>query len=379
MSTASASRGLRNRPVYGLDLVRFIAAGLVVFYHLGFKAWALEGSSLYRVLAAPDAFPPGYRFTWCGWVGVQVFFVVSGAVIAYSAQGVRARRFARRRVARLLPALLIAIALVWPVTIALFAVAPAKATVLALKTMAFVPWGPWIIGQFWTIPIELAFYAVICAILASRAPPAVMRGLAWGLGIAATAYWCAVAGGWIAAGGRLSELLLLQHGGYFALGMLCARLGEGDLAWRHLLLAAACAGAAMIQVRTAAGWEMAGRPDLAGEWLQAYALWLVLTASVAASFAWRGPIADQVGRLAGALRLLGLSTYPLYLIHIHLGGAILMAMRAWGLVWSVPCAIAGSILGALVVAAWLEPPVHAVVDAALRRLGHRSINALRTS
>ncbi|MFD1958691.1 acyltransferase family protein [Novosphingobium panipatense] len=87
MSTAHISCPARRRPVHGLDVVRLIAAMLVVIYHLGFKAWALPGSSLRHVIDAPVTHPPGYGLTWCGWIGVQVFFVVSGAVIAYSAEG----------------------------------------------------------------------------------------------------------------------------------------------------------------------------------------------------------------------------------------------------------------------------------------------------
>ncbi|WP_404479916.1 acyltransferase family protein [Novosphingobium sp. BL-52-GroH] len=373
MTPGQAPSRQRKAPVYGLDVVRLLAAVLVVVYHLGFKAWAIEGSSLNEVLGASTADPPGWRLTWCGWIGVQVFFVVSGAVIAYSARGASARGFARRRVARLLPALLIAALLALPVAISAFGMAPAKAVWLALKTVTFMPWGPWIIGQFWTIPIELCFYALVCVLLASGRSAQGMRGLVWGLGCVSCGYWLAVAGGLLEPGGRLTELLLLQHGVYFAIGMVCARLGSGELGPRHLALAIACVAAAAIQVREAAVWEMAGRSDLAVKWLLPYAIWLAATALVALSFLYRDAIAARVEVLSGALRLAGLSTYPLYLVHIHVGGAILLAAAPLGILPALLAAFAGSLLASLAIAAWLEPPLHGIVRSVLGKVGRSAL------
>ncbi|MFC3213688.1 acyltransferase family protein [Novosphingobium panipatense] len=203
MSTAHISCPARRRPVHGLDVVRLIAAMLVVIYHLGFKAWALPGSSLRHVIDAPVTHPPGYGLTWCGWIGVQVFFVVSGAVIAYSAEGARPGSFARRRLARLLPAILIATPLALPLAVLLFRTPPAAALMLGLKTVAFAPVGPWIMGQFWTISIELAFYAAVCAILASGMPERGCGPCHGGLGLRAPdtglarlSAGCSPAGGW---------------------------------------------------------------------------------------------------------------------------------------------------------------------------------------
>jgi peptidoglycan/LPS O-acetylase OafA/YrhL len=365
MTRALSAPGPRS-PVYGLDLVRFLAAVLVVAYHLGFKAWAVPGGTLNAMLGTVIVAPPGWRLAWCGWIGVQVFFVVSGAVIAWSAQGVGAGTFVCRRIARLLPALLIAVLVALPVAIGVFAMPAGQAAWLALRTVTFVPWGPWLIGQFWTIPIELGFYALVALLLASGRGA---QGLAWGLGLASTGYWLAVVAGAIVPGGRWSELLLLQHGVYFAIGMLCAR---GTLAPRHLALGLVCAAVAAVQIRQAAAWEMATRADLAAHWPLAYALWLGLTALVALSFRHRVAIAARVGGAAPALRLAGLATYPLYLVHIHVGGAILLLAAPLGSGPAVVAALAGTLGVAFAIAAWLEPPLHAVVRAGLDHAALRS-------
>lgn len=372
--TVSTSRAGRT-PVYGLDLVRFAAAMLVAVYHLGFKAWAIEGGTLNGVVGALDLRPAGYGFTWCGWIGVQVFFVVSGAVIAYSARGVSERVFAARRLARLLPALTVAVALAIPVSVAVFGMEPGRAVWLAFKTLAFAPWGPWIIGQFWTIPVEVSFYALVFLMLAVGRGDKGVRVLAWGLGMASCAYWLAVVGGIIAPGGRLAEVLLLQHGIYFAFGALCAGLGEprdgmGSPGAAEALLAIACAAAASAQIRAAAGWEMGDRLELAARWPLAWAIWLVLALTVGGAFLWRDAVAARWSGAAGALRLLGLSTYPLYLIHIHVGGTILLFTRTLGPAWACLCALAGSAAFAFVIAAWIEPPLHALVRGAISAAGH---------
>lgn len=365
MTRALSAPGPRS-PVYGLDLVRFLAAVLVVVYHLGFKAWAVPGGTLNAMLGTLVAAPPGWRLAWCGWIGVQVFFVVSGAVIAWSAQGVAAGTFVRRRIARLLPALVIAVLIALPVAIGGFAMPAGQAAWLALRTVTFVPWGPWLIGQFWTIPIELGFYALVALLLAAGRGT---QGLAWALGLASTGYWLAVVAGAIVPGGRWSELLLLQHGVYFAIGMLCAR---ATLAPRHFALLLACAAAAGVQIRQAAAWEMAARAALAGRWPLAYALWLGLTALVALSFFHREAVAARVGGAAPALRLAGLATYPLYLVHIHVGGAILLLAAPLGSGLAMAAALAGTLVVAFAIAAWLEPPLHAVVRVGLDHAALRS-------
>ncbi len=72
--------------VWGLDIVRFLAAAMVVLFHYTWK----------NQQAGP-AFDSG-------WVGVEIFFVISGFVIASSANNVTAIAFIRRRFSRLYPA-----------------------------------------------------------------------------------------------------------------------------------------------------------------------------------------------------------------------------------------------------------------------------------
>ena len=98
MSTALANAGTARieRQIYGLDLIRFCAALLVVGHHLGFMIWVRNIADMHYRYLGP--------YTWAGWTGVEIFFVLSGFVIAYSADRASASSFARSRFVRLYPA-----------------------------------------------------------------------------------------------------------------------------------------------------------------------------------------------------------------------------------------------------------------------------------
>lgn len=84
--------------LYALDAVRITAALVVVLYHyvaLG-TAWGLSGTQ--------HLFPALRPFALYGWLGVEIFFIVSGFVICMSAWGRTVGDFATSRISRLFPA-----------------------------------------------------------------------------------------------------------------------------------------------------------------------------------------------------------------------------------------------------------------------------------
>jgi peptidoglycan/LPS O-acetylase OafA/YrhL len=93
-----------RHPYYsGVDAIRFVAALLVMVYHLGFWSWAGNGTTA-RIFNGAARFESATSFTWFGWVGVEIFFVISGFVIANSANEASAAAFLRGRILRLYPA-----------------------------------------------------------------------------------------------------------------------------------------------------------------------------------------------------------------------------------------------------------------------------------
>lgn len=81
---------------------------LVSVHHFAFSSLILPDSDLNAFLPATPGLPPGYWFTWFGWIGVQILFVLSGFVIAYSCHAETTRTFIIKRFLRLTPAMWIA-------------------------------------------------------------------------------------------------------------------------------------------------------------------------------------------------------------------------------------------------------------------------------
>ena len=91
-----------------LDPLRFGAALGVAVFHLMFWSWAWPSIGVppgfEHFVAADVQFPTDAPFTWFGWVGVEIFFVISGFVIANSASKSSATEFLFSRALRLYPA-----------------------------------------------------------------------------------------------------------------------------------------------------------------------------------------------------------------------------------------------------------------------------------
>jgi peptidoglycan/LPS O-acetylase OafA/YrhL len=180
---------------YFLDALRGIAAVWVIFYH------AYEGDGRLAALNAllPDWFETLF-FKW-GSLGVSIFFVLSGFVIAHSLRnaivdGRYFKNFSLRRFSRLTPPyyLSILLALVYGIFAAKAKGIPfeAPSATKAIAHLAFVQ-DLFNLGHinevYWTLCLEVQFYIIFCALLwlvqalANRLSDAAAR--AWVFGPAA--------------------------------------------------------------------------------------------------------------------------------------------------------------------------------------------------
>ncbi len=150
-----------------VDSLRLVAAGLVVLQHFSERAPG-------RVAAALTALGPGVA-------GVVLFFLISGYVIPFSVRGGRLdwRRFAVRRVLRIYPLLLAALALVafagWAGALEQWRDLPQAGAGRWLANLLlmqdFVGAQP-ILGVSWTLIFELAWYGLFAAALLALGPRA---------------------------------------------------------------------------------------------------------------------------------------------------------------------------------------------------------------
>jgi peptidoglycan/LPS O-acetylase OafA/YrhL len=363
-----------TKQIIALDGLRFAAAMGVLLFHLGYWDWAKLGPFAGPATAG---FGVSMSFAWVGWIGVEVFFVLSGFVIAYSAHGSSAGRFLRHRVIRLYPAALVCASLTAVVLLALARGWSAGYIAgLWLRSISLSPRGPWVDGSYWTLGIEIWFYALICLLLAVKRSEWIGPAMGW-IGSASAVYWMmALAHArWagvlrvnvLAVGPRRGELLNMlsvRYGCYFAVGVflwLC--LYRGCSAARLGVLALSVAGGvAEITVTTTFHSRALGTqfsPVLpVSIWLAVIGLMVLAVKQNEAIHRLTGD-----GGAAG-LRRVGLATYPLYLLHqtigIHLIGVLRGHLPDWG-GWVLTVGLMLAL--AYVVSAYAEP----VLQRGLRR------------
>ncbi|QFT77349.1 acyltransferase [Erythrobacter sp. THAF29] len=319
------------RYFWGLDLIRFVSALMVVMFHFGgfganVPAWPVPASE------APLGWlqPVG----WLGWVGVQIFFVLSGFVIAASARGSTFGVFLKKRAIRLLPVLWLSAALALIVR-ALWGEPLGELLPAFLKTLVLSPKGPYIDGVVWTLVVEAAFY--LCTALVILLAPILggteraLDRFALLLGAASGAFTlfyfaCKVTSGPIAQmgaalplGSFAFDVTLLRQGVFFALGMLMYQAVDQGMTSSKLWVMMGLSALCMLQIFNNVGQMPAA--------LAPIAVW-----SVAAALIYLGArFGDRVFTrdVRPIMRPIGLMTYPLYLNHFVLGAALMPILAGW--------------------------------------------------
>jgi len=343
----------RHPQILGLDLIRFGAALLVAALHIGARIPAAE------------------PLTWFGWVGVQIFFVLSGFVIAYSAQGASPRAFFSSRFARLAPGVLVCASLT---ALVYLAIAPGSGATLGpeyLRTLMLWPSGSWLDSVYWTLPIEIAFYSVVLIamiVAGDRAFEPLLIGIGsisalFALARGLLEAWPALpfAGAMGAVDPQTSRMLLLDYGCDFAVGgLLWLCLARGFQPLRTLALTVFLVAAAAEVAFESHGFDhirSAATPVMV--FLAAVALMAISQIRAA-----RDRI--RFARQAGAVRIVGLMTFPIYLLHDNIGRVVFdaAAARAGQLAAALASAVV-VLASSFVIAVLIEPPMRGGIRRAL--------------
>ncbi|HEX8620791.1 MAG TPA: acyltransferase [Allosphingosinicella sp.] len=331
----------RHQPYYpAMDWLRLACAVAVLLFHFG---WTSAGGGEVALLVGPGIAVPGRDWLWRhGSVGVPIFFVISGFVIAGSAADGGPMRFLRRRIERLYPAIFVCAplsALLWwgagrP---------PGEGLILLAKSILLVPVGRWVDPPYWTLGVEIGFYAYVFLLLVAGGARWLRPG-AVALALASSALWAF----FLLRGEAVSPplwLLPLYWGMHFALGALLHFLRDGSLRFRGAACAVAAGAAGVVQTMQLLTPELAGPVPTV--------LWLVGVAVVGLAPGRASSRDRPISRLAG------LATYPLYLLHFGLGLALMASLVRLGLAPLAAMAVAGGVLLAMavIVAAFAEPAV----------------------
>lgn len=360
-------------PLPALDLLRTFATLQVVFYHLCIASWRVPESETYKLASLDTTLMPLLDAGWHGFVGVEIFFVISGYIIMRSAEGVTSTGFLRGRVIRLFPSAWIC-ATFSLATMLIARPGIASATLLQqyLHSMTLFPFAPWIDGVYWTIGIEIAFYTIIFIMLSLGRSKEIIK-LTTAIGIISCIYWLAafqffkvfaLTNLW----NRGLELSMISYGVYFALGALIYDSTHNKFRISNALIIGVLLIAALIEIDFKT-WHNNIILQISRSSLAPSAIFLIAMLVVGASASWR----SHPG-LVNILRIVGLTTYPLYLLHNQIGAAMIHLFAKGGVstYWALALSIIFSTMLALSVNILLEPPVKRLLRSSIDRLKQMS-------
>ncbi|HEU0239328.1 MAG TPA: acyltransferase [Micromonosporaceae bacterium] len=349
-----ASDDRRPRPrqrLEVLDGVRFLAAAYVVVFHFSAGdrgSWHAPSRTL---------FAPLFSIASYGWLGVELFFMISGFVICLSAWGKTFEQFAVSRFIRLYPAYWFGILLTTIVVLIDQSRAHALAWQHVVENFTMTQsWAgvPAVDPSYWTLAIELNFYLLVALVLVSWGFTyfrVVMFGIVW-LAVSlldafTVNYWYEV-------------IVQPVYVPFFVAGIvlyLIHRFGPSAQLWTLLALCWACSMYRLVN-RTAVQHPSGVTLNY---WVAASIVtgFFVVLALIAL-----GKLALIRGRwlvTAGAL------TYPLYLLHQQIGETVIRSLDPWVPSWL----LLGLVFAAMLALSWLvhryaERPVAARLRAALR-------------
>jgi peptidoglycan/LPS O-acetylase OafA/YrhL len=293
-----------------------------------------------------------------GWAGVQIFFVISGFVIVVSAERTTPYKFFVSRFTRLVPAVWICATITLLAWLLIDAgTRPLSLFAMYVRSVAFFPTGAWIDSVYWTLGVEICFYTLVFVLLMAHRQHWI-RPIMCGIGLVSTVFWI---GFTLAAQdrdsfafelfsrvqwSRLGQLSLLQHGVFFAFGVLLWSRLVKKASYHHSpwLLLFLVGGCLQIMGENSLKLEKTG---FAFSPLVPCAIWLGAMLFFWFAVASNARIQQMPLWILQLLRRLGLMTYPLYLLHSVTGGALMGEFIDLGVPASTSLAVAVAIVMAL--------------------------------
>lgn len=359
----------RNVHYLTIDLLRIFAAILVLLNHLATFGWktasVVEGNQV--------AFGFLSAFAGTGGVGVEIFFVISGFVIAMSASGdgglSHGLRFARIRAIRILPAL-------WLSALISLVARVFHGEDLTLLLMDFgrsvilSPKGPYIDGVVWSLVVEAVFYFLVLVSILSKFRLS-LYSLAKIIGFSSSVYLLIFSGlnmitafhgseEWISILSKFYfKLLMLQHGVFFATGMMFFILKNGNskngchMCELFLITAFSVMGILEIFITVERSYEYK---------ISAVVIWVVCMCVMESGVMYVDRVNRKMEKHRWLINYIGGLSYPLYLNHYSVGMIIVWVLFSFGLPAGVVFVLSMfSVLGLSMAVMWLERKIQYAV------------------
>lgn len=350
--------GTGRRPrLRALDGLRLVAALMVVAFHwTGVNRMPEVWDGTPRQLM-----PELHRFTAYGFLGVELFFLISGFVICMSCWGKTPRQYFNSRVVRLLPAYWVAIILT-ALVVNYAATARnrphlSKTDVLSNLTMLQLPLGVTEVDPvYWTLWVELRFYLLFAVVVA--------LGVTYRRVLAFCGIWMILSVVADKADNALLKMFVMpEYAPYFIAGiamfliyrfgtnwLLLGVVGFSWLVAQHQLLGTK--GSYEYGVMHSLSWNV-----MAGFSLLAFGVVLAVAMGAFDRIQWKWLT------VAGAL------TYPVYLLHQEIGFALIRWARNHGM------GVGATLLAVLACVLLLSWIVHRYAERPLSALMQRMLDA----
>ena len=152
---------MQNERVNTLDLIRFVAAVAVVLYHYTARYTS-------NLTSDPELFKSAALFTKYGYLGVNLFFMISGFVILSSAINSNPINFLISRATRLYPTFWVSVSVTAIFVFFFEAPSPAIGWIQYLANLTMLNDYLHIEnldGVYWTLQAELKFYGCVFLLL----------------------------------------------------------------------------------------------------------------------------------------------------------------------------------------------------------------------
>lgn len=314
-----------------LDLLRFVAAMAVTLYHY-VTCYPVPADAALASLSAVSA------VTRYGYLGVDLFFMISGFVILWSSLNRDVTGFVISRASRLFPSFWASVAFTVACVVLLAPYVPAfKAPPLDLRTiganLTMLPAvfkAPLLEGVYWTLEIEVRFYALIFLVLLARQMPRIEFWLYVWLGVSILALFVELP--WI-----VQYVAITPYGQFFVAGCLFFLVSSRGLSPARsiglIVSAAACIYSSIEQRRhfiTPDTISAVIVPLLVAGFFAMFAAMTIFKRSLPST---------RLGYRLGEL------TYPLYLTHATMGVLVYGLLRPVLGIWPTLLVITALALG----------------------------------
>lgn len=354
-------------------MLRGVAALLVVWAHLSaYWLFSINDTSWIQDTWRSVIAAPLHIYQDGGFLGVVLFFLISGYIVTHASLSEDRISYATKRVLRIFPPLALALAVLWTamtvmpklgVPLQVFPGAPAERWLQSLLLLDFFTTGPRVLSVTWTLASEMIFYALVFAVIGLQ------RTRSLGTTAAMVAAWILAC--WVLTGPALEGHVTPEAEGVVVLvGVLlvgrCIYLVHSRLADPRTTVALGVLTALLVGVfqdRYAPGFLLA-RAGTAGEPVVSFVLAFVLFVAML----WWAP-----SRTVQPFGWLGDISYSLYLLHMPVGFAALGVLHRLEVPHSFATLVA---IGAALLAATIA---HRVVEVPSQRLARRLLAQRRVT